>query len=466
MTPSSKTLHEYLVDYAANFPKTKLFGESNRWLSTADILTKAQKAAAALQTGGIIAGDLVALRAERSLETIVALLALRFLGAVVVLTDPRQKPEDVLSDCAKPIPIKTVVDHTSLKGLPWYTHFEAAETSSCDPAFIIFTSGSTGKSKAVVLSESNLINNLVDSQPLGYYSEDDVALGALPLDHVFGLVLLCGAIVLRYALYLTDRTDISSILCAIETEQITRMNGVPSLYLAMAEQRAEHDLKSLRAGFIGGGPVTAEQFRRIEQELDLTLIPVYGMSECIGISCASWRDSQAVRAGGVGPFYSMNTGKILLPDGSEASSGQEGEICVKGPARMLGYYGEPMPEDTFLHTGDLGYVDESGVLHLTGRKKELIIRNGNNLSPKKIEDALLKLPTVKAAVVLGLADEVQGEVPYAMVVGEVEISQLEPLLKKNELPVGILAVKELPMTASGKPDKQRIREVLDLWRNG
>ena len=466
MIPSGKTLYECLTDYAAARPEKKLLGDSRRWLSVADSLRMARSAALRFRAQGIGVGDLVALRAERSIDTIIALLGLRFVGAVVVLTDPRHEAEEVLAHCAVPIPVKAVFDGAACPASNIEASFAAAEVSSQAPAFILFTSGSTGKSKAVVLSEYNLVNNLVDSQPLGDYSEDDIALGALPLDHVFGLVLLAGTMVLRYALYLPDRTDIPSILGAIEKQKLTRMNGVPSLYLAMAEQRSDYDLSSLRAGFIGGGPVTKEQFRRIERDLDMTLISVYGMSECIGISCSSFRDGQDVRACGVGPFYSMNTGKVLLEDGSEAVPGQEGEICVKGPARMLGYYGEKMPEDEFLHTGDLGYLDAGGVLHITGRKKDIIIRNGLNLSPKKIEDALLSLPGVKAAAVVGLPDERQGEVPYALVAGMAEVSQLAALLQKNELPVGILEAGTLPLTASGKPDKQRIREVLTAWRNG
>jgi len=331
---------------------------------------------------------------------------------------------------------------------------------------VIFTSGSTGKSKAVVLSENNLISNLLDSRPLGAYFENDRALGALPLEHVFGLVLLAGCAVLGYSLFFPERTDIPALLSCIEREKITRMNGVPSLYLALSEQCGAYDLSSLRAGFIGGGPVTAEQFARIERSLGMTLIPVYGMSECVGISCASWRDGQAERASGVGRVYPMNEVKFLLPDGGEAAPGQEGEICVRGPMRMLGYSGSPLPEDAFFPTGDLGFLDEKGVLHLSGRKKELIIRNGNNLSPRRIEDALLRLPGVSAAAVVGLPDERQGEAPYAMVSGEVDESALQALLHKNEWPAGILSVDALPLTASGKADKTKIREVLARWRNG
>ncbi len=145
---------------------------------------------------------------------------------------------------------------------------------------------------------------------------------------------------------------------------------------------------------------------------------------------------------------------------------EPGEICVAGPARMLGYLGRPMPRDELLRTGDLGYVDKAGVLHLTGRKKDIIIRNGNNLSPRKIEQAILAVPGVKAAAVVGLPDERQGEMPAAMVVAEEGVQSVSPALPKNELPVLYRFADFLPMTASGKPDRQKIKEVLIQCRNG
>lgn len=307
---------------------------------------------------------------------------------------------------------------------------------------------------------------------MGGYVEDDVALGALPLCHVFGLALLTGAVVLCHSLYIMPGNDLDALLRVIATQRITRMNGVPSLYLNMAAQRERYDLSSLRVGFIGGAPCTAEQFEAIETELNMTLVPVYGMSECVGISCASFRDPREERIGGVGRFYPMNEGIILLPDGAPAQTGEIGEICVRGSMRFLGYCREEqtreaVDEEGFLHTGDLGYLDERGVLHLTGRKKDIIIRNGINLSPRKIEEALLSIPGVVEAMVVGINHPVQGEVPCAIAVtSRTELELLALLtrrLNKNEIPMGIHIVDKLPRTVSGKSDKEKIREVLTQW---
>ncbi|MCR4886350.1 MAG: long-chain fatty acid--CoA ligase, partial [Clostridiales bacterium] len=434
---------------------------------------------------GLTGGAFAALKASRTAAAALVMWGLRATGAVAVLAEPRQEISRTLSEAESPLPVTAVIEQTGpaafrvsrlnetnapektidLLSLPPAGDFQMNE-NALEPAFVIFTSGSTGKSKAVVLSESNLVNNLIDSQPLGDYTDDDLALGSVPLHHVFGLALLSGVAVLGYGMFFPEKTDVPSLLAAIEKQRLTRMNGVPSLYFAMADQCVGYDVSSMRSGYIGGGPVTEGQFAWIEEKLGMTLIPVYGMSECIGISCASYQDSQAVRAGGVGPLYSMNTGKILRDDGTEAGEMEQGEICVTGPARMIGYWGHPMERDELLHTGDVGYVDETGVLHLTGRKKDIIIRNGYNLSPRKIEQALLAIPGVKEAVVVGLPDERQGEVPAAMVSAAPSVKEIHPDLPKNEIPALIKLVDALPLTASGKPDRQKIREVLASCRLG
>lgn len=468
METRNKTLFTYLSELASVQPEKPLLGCSGGWLSSAQVLSQVIHTAGELEHRGIGEGDFVALRTYREVDTIITLLALQYLGAVAVLTGSHQEPEEFLQSCSVQLPVKTILREPIRPSASLVT---AAGKPSADPkapGFVIFTSGSTGKSKAVVLSQYNLISNLIDAAPFGYYLDSDIALGALPLDHVFGLVLLTGVLVLGYSLFLPEKTDIPSILKAIQAQHITRMNGVPSLYLAMAHQKEGYNLSSLRAGFIGGGPCTPEQFQYIEKELKMTLIPAYGMSECVGITTASYFDPQEKRANSVGRFYPRTTGRILLENGAEAPVGVEGEICVDSPTRMLGYYGEPISTEHLLATGDLGYVDEDGFVHISGRKKDIIIRNGNNLSVRRIEEAILSIPGVQDAAVVGIPHKTQGEAPWAMVVGnrtETEVlACLASLLAKNELPMGIRMVDQLPRTASGKPDKQRIREVLGQWK--
>ena len=473
-----QTFLSLLRSLAAREPEKRLIGGPAGWLTAAQVLDRAEGLGRAFAELGLRPGDSVALRATRCAETALVIFGLRAAGVTVILTCPKQEIDEVLSECEADLRPKARLELAPagctlrLEGRTVTLALDAAhgdaplpEVPNTEPAFVIFTSGSTGKSKAVVHAERSFVTNLLDTLPLGLYSTSDIALGAIPLEHIFGLVLLAGIAVLEYSIFFPAQTDLNAILHCIQDEGITRMNGVPSLYLAMAERAADFDLSSLRAGLIAGGPVTEEQFVHIEKTLDVTLISVYGMSECIGITCSSWRDPQAVRAAGVGPVYPLNEIRLVDAAGDEVPQGQEGEICVRSPMRMLGYWGKPLPAAEFFPTGDLGWLDESGVLHLSGRKKDIIIRNGNNLSTRRIEDALVRLPGVKAAAVVDLPHPRQGEVPCAMIVGQASPEELLPLLHKNELPEAIVTVEALPMTESGKPDKQRIREML-LNRTG
>lgn len=478
-----KTMYEYLQEYAIRRPEKKLLGDQSGWLTAEQTHAWVDSAAGKLAGLGLKRGSVAALRMSQCKESVILLLALQSVGAVTVLLDHHRDIHEALNASDLPNPPEVLLWRQegewfaeSRKGIrSWrsMTCVPFVRSDSLDtPAFVIFTSGSMGKQKGVILSQRNLISNLLDSAPLGGYSEDDIALGALPLCHVFGLALLTGAVVLRHSLYITTGAELNTVLQAIEMEKITRMNGVPSLYLNMVAQRGRYDLSSLRVGFIGGAPCAAEQFEKIETGLNMTLVPVYGMSECVGISCASFRDSREDRIGGVGRFYPMNEGVVRLSDGAAAQVGQIGEICVRGAMRFLGYCreeqtAEAVDEDGFLHTGDLGYIDEQGILHLTGRKKDIIIRNGVNLSPRRIEEAMLNIPGVAEAVVVGIEHPVQGEVPCAMAVSsrtELELlALLTGRLNKNEIPMGIHIIDKLPRTVSGKPDKEMIREVLTQW---
>lgn len=478
-----KTLFDYLNTLRQMRPHGKLLGDRNGWLTAEQTHAWVDSAAGKLSGLGLKRGSVAALRMSQCKESVILLLALQAIGVQSVLTDYHQEINEAIDRAD--LTVRPELSLWEQDGV-WFAECRGKvlrwERLPCRPfvvsdhaenaAFVIFTSGSTGKQKGVILSQWNLISNLLDSANLGGYAEDDIALGALPLCHVFGLALMTGAIVLGHSLYITPGADLDTVLQAIEREKISRMNGVPSLYLRMAEQRQRYDLASLRVGFIGGAPCTPEQFETIETELNMTLVPVYGMSECVGISCASWRDSREERIGSVGRFYSMNEGKILRSDGKTADPGVVGEVCVRGAMRFLGYSQEEQTRETvdaegFLHTGDLGYLDEKGILHLTGRKKDIIIRNGINLSPRKIEEALLTIPGVTDAAVVGVDHPVQGQIPCAMAVSsrtELELlALLTGRLPKNEIPMGIHIVDKLPRTASGKPDKETIREVLNAW---
>ena len=479
MEPSTKTIYEYLNEKTKNQPLFR--DDSGESLTCGQAKAKVDAMAAGLQDLGVRAGDVLALRFPRTASAALVEFALLTLGAAALLTDPHATKETYLAGG----------DFVGLDGYltdengAWLLiqsdgsvrpltesdrPFAAPKQDAMAPAVLISTSGSTGKTKTVVLSQYNIVNNLVDAAAFGDYVPGDLALGILPLFHIFGQVLLFGSLILDYAILFPEIVSADSALRCVETFGVTRMNGVPSLYKAMAEKAGDYDVSTLRVGFIGGSPCTVREIRDIEAKLGMKLLNAYGMSECVSISISSAADPLEKRIGGVGHIYPLSRVEIVGPDGRKVEPGEQGEITVQGASRMLGYFRDPeatraaIDADGFLHTGDLGYLDGDGILHITGRIKEIIIRNGVNLSARRIEEALLSVPGVSAAAVVGIPDAKQGEVPAAMAVSdrtEVELlADLAEKLPKNEIPVRIWLTESIPLTPSGKPDKQTIQKLL------
>ena len=479
----NQVLLNYLKEYAHAEPHKRLLGDHNGWFSAAQVLEQVENTAGKLYGLGLRSGDWTALRMEQTADSIIMALSLMALGVTAPLTNARTPVRQALLDAQFDREPEAVLSHETgswmleKNGRAYALEDAAAgpfvpSDDPFSPAVVIFTSGSTGKSKAVMLSQNNLTCNLWAVNIVGGYRKDDIALGALPMDHVFGLIMLFGAIVLRHALYLTAGSDLKTVVQTIQEQRITRMNGVTALYLNMAALKNDYDLSSLRIGFIGGGPCTAAQFVKIEEELEMTLVSGYGMSECMGITANDYRASRSVRGGTVGPFYTVNESRILDDAGLECEIGQIGEVCTRGPQLMLGYCDEAenraaFDANGFFHTSDLGYLDADGNLHLTGRKRDIIIRNGVNLSARKIEEALLAIPGVTDAMVIGLTHDSQGEAPWALVKGcltDTEIvAALTGVVPKNEIPMGIYVTDQIPYTHNGKPDKIKGKDLLEQW---
>lgn len=446
MQPSTRTIYEYFKDFAGSRPEcTFIFDERERY--TAEQAFKVICSAAAhLAAAGVGRGVPVAVRTERTVHTVLSFFALQFVGARAVLFDPR----DGITGFDFIVEGDTLSAHGESICLLSPSHgafLPVAE--SFTPTMSIFTSGSTGVPKRVDLSQYNFVNNSLDTQYIGGYIPEDINIDIVPIHHVFGLALIFTAVVLRHGIYVPQSVTPDCIIDGIIRHGVTRLNGVPSLYLAMAEHERAPQITSLRCGLIGGAPCTAEQFSFIESRTGITLIPVYGMSECIGISCADVNDPAEKRRATVGRVYSMN----------EVSIAPDGEILVKSPAMAAG----AAEGDGWLHTGDLGVIDAQGFLSVCGRKKDIIIRNGNNLSSVAIERKVLSLPRVRDVCVVGLPDRREGEVPAALIVlkegddGAGLQDALAGVLLKNELPARVIFASSVPLTSSCKPDKQAVR---------
>lgn len=470
--PSEKTVYEYLCDRAVENPQGMLFyGEKG--LTYSQALDHVRGFAALLGGAGIGDGDTVCLHAQRNENVSLMLFALLSVGAAVIMEDPHIAPgarsgQSIRGSLWEQEGAWFLSDCSGERELTISAQFYPV----CDPhrpAVLIRTSGSEGTEKTVMLSQYNLVNCLTDVAPRGDYRRGDVALGVLPLSHVFGVVLLFGTVILDYGICYPKEVTAAAALEAVRTYGITRMNGVPSFYKQLAQIGHTSELASLRVGFIGGSPCSEQELRELEEKLGMTLLNVYGMTECVSISSCSAGDGISHTVG-VGRAYRFTTLRILSDEGDVLGSCEVGEICVKGASVMLGYYGDPLAtksaidEAGFLHTGDLGYVDEAGILTVTGRKKDIIICNGVNISARRVELALLQIPGVREAAVVALPDPQKGEVSGAMVAADIPARQimdaLGALLPKNTVPEIIRIVEQLPLTHSGKIDKITVRKML------
>ncbi len=492
MKPIERSIFSYFEAFAAECPDRRFLFDENRSYTVAQAFHESVAIGNRLFACGIRSGTPVALRCTRSLDTCLIYLSLQMVGAAVLMADPHQTlkaslkraeagadfliTNELASDDISANGNWTVNGTEPLPiGYPARTEpraFPAGEDLH-SPATVIFTSGSTGKCKGVMLSQYNLVNHIRNFSVSGCYREDDVSAEMLPIHHVFGLAVILMGLIKRYCILFPETVSVPYAAHCVETYKLTRLDGVPSFALALAEHHRQTGFcsDSLRVGVLGGAPSTKAQFDFIERELGIKLLPVYGQSECIGITGANETESDLVRSSTVGKFLPMNRGYLLDDRGEEVAAGAEGEICVKGPAVMLGYLGDPegtreaIDSEGRLHTGDLGWLDAEGNLHISGRKKDIIIRNGNNISARKIEEAIQSLSDVAHAVVVGIPDPRMGEVPGALVVtkpgrgltAEELTEQLLPLLAKNELPERILFRDAVPLTASGKPDKQTVK---------
>lgn len=325
MKPSNRLLYEYFEEYASERGNDTFLFDEKICYTVARAFNIAKSLARQLQNAGIKRGDFVAIKAERTLRTILLFYALQFIGGVAVLRDPHENTDDE---------IRIIDDRLSLGKTETVLAFDERDVSglrlaakSRSTSAVIFTSGSTGEKKAVCLSQYNFINNSLDTLHIGGYREDDVNILIVPVHHVFGLALIVTAVVAKHGIFVPKSVETDYVIDCMIKYNVTRLNGVPSLYLALAANPRAEEVKGLRCGLIGGAPCSAEQFRKIEQKLGVTLVPVYGMSECIGISCGDYRDSIENRCGSVGRIYSMNTLKIE----------SDGEILIKSPAMAAGY---------------------------------------------------------------------------------------------------------------------------------
>lgn len=361
-----------------------------------------------------------------------------------------------------------------------YELVSVSETFDChDVVNMQYTSGTTGFPKGVMLTHYNILNNGYFVGENMHYTNKDRVLVCVPLFHCFGCVLaLCAVITHGATMVFTEDFDPLRVLAGIQKEKCTAVYGVPTMFIAELNHPMfdMFDLSSLRTGIMAGALCPVETMNQVMERMHCKdIIIVYGLTESSpGMTTTRVFDSPEIRATTVGTNLPGVEIRIENPDtGEECKVGEQGEICCRGYNVMKGYYNNPeataiaIDKEGWLHSGDLAVKTEDGFYKITGRIKDMIIRGGENIYPREIENFIFQMPQVELVEVVGIADEKYGEIVGAFVkikAGSV-LTQEEVQdfcrgkIARYKIPKHVFFVDDFPKTASGKIQKYKLREM-------
>ena len=347
-----------------------------------------------------------------------------------------------------------------------------------DPICIQYTSGTTGFPKGATLSHRNLLNNGWFVGETCRYTEQDSICIPVPFYHCFGMVMAnLGATSHGAAMVIpSPGFDPDATLRAVEQERCTSLYGVPTMFIAeLALDVSAYDLSSLRTGIMAGSPCPVEVMKQVMAELHLDEVTIcYGMTETSPVSTQTTVDDPVERrVSTVGRVHPHVEVRVVDPvDGRTVPRGQTGELCTRGYSVMLGYWQDPdktaeaVDGDGWMHTGDLAVMDEQGYLSIVGRSKDMVIRGGENVYPREVEEFLHGHPAVQDVQVVGVPDPRYGEELCAWVKTRPGATVTEDELKEfcrgrlahYKVPRYVELVDAFPMTITGKVQKYKMRE--------
>src|SRR5690554_3987864 len=341
-----------------------------------------------------------------------------------------------------------------------------------------YTSGTTGFPKGVMLTHHNIANNGYLTGVHMHFTAEDKCCVCVPLFHCFGVVLATMCCLTHGSTQvMVERFDPLVTLASVHKERCTVLHGVPTMFIAQLNHPMFDlfDVRSLRTGIMAGALCPEELMKQVNEKMFMDLTSVYGLTETApGMTQSRVDDPFEVRCTTVGRDYEFTEVQVINPEtGKECPPDVEGEMCCRGYNVMKGYYKNPeataqvIDEDGFLHSGDLGVKDHNGNYRITGRIKDLIIRGGENISPKEVEDYLYRMPGVKDVQVVGVASSRYGEDVGAFIIpkegyrlGVDDVGDFcREKIARYKIPRYVFFVQEYPMTGSGKIQKFRLREM-------
>jgi len=356
---------------------------------------------------------------------------------------------------------------------------EIGESLSChDVINMQYTSGTTGFPKGVMLSHYNILNNGKGIGDCMRFTENDKLCVVVPFFHCFGLVLATMASLTHATTMVpVDLYSPVKVMEAISRERCTAFHGVPTMYIAMLEHPdfEKYDFSSLRTGIMAGSPCPVKVMQAVVERMNMREITItYGQTEASpATTMTTTDDSLELRVATVGRSMPHVETKIVDPEtGRTLGPGEVGEFCSRGYNTMKGYYKmeeatrQVIDKDGWLHSGDLATVDENGYYKITGRIKDMIIRGGENIYPKEIEEFLYTIPDIQDVQVIGVPSQKYGEEVMACIVRkegsgitEEEVKELvRSHMARHKAPKYVAFLDAFPMTASGKIQKFRLRE--------
>lgn len=520
-------VQEYLIRTAKEFPEKIAVHFMGKEMSYRQLYESANKVAAYLQSLGIQKDDRVAIMLPNMPAAVISYFGVLIAGGIVVQTNPLYTEReleyqlkdsgakaiiglDLLYPRISKVKPQTKVEHiivTAIKDfLPFpknliYPFIQKKQNGIVvnvkhegnnhllveilkqpqrnltvheydfheDLALLQYTGGTTGFPKGVMITHKNLVSNAAMCAAWLYKSKPgkEVVLGVLPFFHVYGMTTVMILSVLQaQKMVLIPKFDVNTILKAIEKQRPTLFPGAPTMYIGLLNHPdlMKYDLSSIDACISGSAPLPVEVQQKFEEVTGGKLVEGYGLTEASPVTHANFLWDKKRVSGSIGVPYPDTDAQILsLETGEPLPQGEIGELVVKGPQIMKGYWNRPeeteeVLRDGWLFTGDLGYMDEEGYFYIVDRKKDMIIAGGFNIYPREVEEILYEHPAVLEAAVAGIPDEYRGETVKAYIVVKeghnVSEKELNEFARKHlaayKVPRYYEFRKELPKTAIGK----------------
>jgi long-chain acyl-CoA synthetase len=473
-------------------------------LTYAQVTAQAGALAAELRRRGVAPGDRVALLVPTLPEYVVAYYGILGVGAVVVPVNPRSRAPEIdyilrdsgaraaiihgsaademgaaVADLPGLAPLVAVGTPALPGALP--LHDLVREPRPLDPAVardddlaqLSYTSGTTGKPKGVMLTHRSLALNAEATAERLAMGPDDRVVAIAPLVHILGCTLVMNATLqVGAAAVFPAAIDPDSLLATVEQHRCTVLAAVPTLYLLLLNHPRPYDLSSLRVALSGGAPTPIELVAAFPKRFGARIVDGYGTTEIGGTVSITPLDRPA-KPGSVGLPARYVELAVLDDQDRPLPTGDVGELCLRGPTVMQGYYGQPEAtaetlRGGWLHSGDLGYVDHEGYCFIVDRKKDMIITSGFNVYPREVEEVLYQHPAVAEAGVVGVADPLKGELVRACVTLRADavateaelIAFCKARLTPYKAPVRVDFFPTLPKSPTGKMLRRELRELL------